>query len=233
MQLHSLMGRIALLVLHFPRLRLIWSRSLHATAQIFHQLKSNQEEPDPVAGGAHGCVGRIFDSCVASGELAGAASSPASLSPCRSPAVARCCCFCRDCFAAATVGVPMEAGGGGPAGESVVNQSAIDLLRRLPGAPCRCVWGRFSLRGDSAALQTVPDAPFAPLAACLIATLVPPPSAGITEANWRAVMREAGSLAELAEVPLQRLEAAMGGQAAAKRLREFLDQDCQALFAAL
>ena len=47
------------------------------------------------------------------------------------------------------------------------------------------------------------------------------------------MMREAGSLAELAEVPLQRLEAAMGGQAAAKRLREFLDQDCQALFAAL
>ena len=47
------------------------------------------------------------------------------------------------------------------------------------------------------------------------------------------MMREAGSLAELAEVPLQRLEAAMGGQAAATRLREFLDQDCQALFAAL
>ena len=32
MQLHSLMSKLALLCLHFPRLRLIWSRSLHATA---------------------------------------------------------------------------------------------------------------------------------------------------------------------------------------------------------
>ncbi len=45
------MGRIALLVLHFPRLRLVWSRSLHATADMFQQLKANQEEPDPITGG--------------------------------------------------------------------------------------------------------------------------------------------------------------------------------------
>lgn len=50
-QLHSLMSKIALLCLHFPRLRLIWSRSLHATADIFAQLKANQDEPDPVTGG--------------------------------------------------------------------------------------------------------------------------------------------------------------------------------------
>ncbi len=56
-QLHSLMGRIALLVLHFPRLRLIWSRSLHATADMFQQLKGNQEEPDPVAGEGPGWGG--------------------------------------------------------------------------------------------------------------------------------------------------------------------------------
>lgn len=31
-QLHSLMSKVALLCLHFPRLRIIWSRSLHATA---------------------------------------------------------------------------------------------------------------------------------------------------------------------------------------------------------
>lgn len=36
-----------LLTLHFPRLRIIWSRSLHATADIFRALKSNQDEPDP------------------------------------------------------------------------------------------------------------------------------------------------------------------------------------------
>lgn len=48
-QLQTFMSRIALLCLHFPRLRLIWSRSLHATADIFLQLKANHEEPDPVA----------------------------------------------------------------------------------------------------------------------------------------------------------------------------------------
>jgi hypothetical protein len=46
-------------------------------------------------------------------------------------------------------------------------------------------------------------------------------------------MREVDSLAELAAVPLDRLAAVMGGQAAAKKLHEFLTQDCQALFAAL
>lgn len=56
-QLHSLMSRIALLCLHFPRLRLIWSRSLHATADMFAQLKANQDEPDPVTG-ALPAVGR-------------------------------------------------------------------------------------------------------------------------------------------------------------------------------
>lgn len=55
----------------------------------------------------------------------------------------------------------------------------------------------------------------------------------MTEGNWRALMREAGSLAELAELPLDRLAAAMGGQAPAKRLHEFLHQDCKALFSAL
>ena len=78
------MGRIALLVLHFPRLRLIWSRSLHATAQIFHQLKSNQEEPDPVAGeGGWGCRGFVWGGGMGGQEfwfewfLVDAASSPA------------------------------------------------------------------------------------------------------------------------------------------------------------
>jgi hypothetical protein len=46
-------------------------------------------------------------------------------------------------------------------------------------------------------------------------------------------MREVASLAELADVPQERLATIMGGQAAAKKLHEFLHQDCQALFAAL
>jgi DNA excision repair protein ERCC-4 len=143
-QVNALTSRLTLLCLHFPRLRLIWSRSLHATAQIFRELKANQEEPDPAG--------------------------------------------------AAAVGVPQDADGGGGGGgggggvESVVNQAAIDLLRRLPG---------------------------------------------VTDGNWRAVMREAGSLAGLAGVPEGRLAAAMGGEAAARKLRDFLDQECRALFRAL
>lgn len=42
----SIISKLSLLVMHFPRLRLVWSRSLHATAEIFASLKSNQDEPD-------------------------------------------------------------------------------------------------------------------------------------------------------------------------------------------
>ena len=43
-----IMSRLVLLCLHHPRLRLVWSRSLHATADMFRQLKANYDEPDPV-----------------------------------------------------------------------------------------------------------------------------------------------------------------------------------------
>lgn len=43
---NSIISKLSLLVLHFPRLRIIWSRSLHATAEIFFSLKANQDEPD-------------------------------------------------------------------------------------------------------------------------------------------------------------------------------------------
>jgi DNA excision repair protein ERCC-4 len=36
-----------MLTLAFPRLRIIWSSSPHATAEIFNDLKSNNPEPDP------------------------------------------------------------------------------------------------------------------------------------------------------------------------------------------
>ncbi|KAK9094852.1 hypothetical protein Scep_026321 [Stephania cephalantha] len=44
----SIISKLSLLVLHFPRLRLVWSRSLHATAEIFSLLKANQDEPDEI-----------------------------------------------------------------------------------------------------------------------------------------------------------------------------------------
>lgn len=43
---YNIISKLSLLVLHFPRLRIIWSRSLHATAEIFASLKANQDEPD-------------------------------------------------------------------------------------------------------------------------------------------------------------------------------------------
>ncbi|OVA17201.1 ERCC4 domain [Macleaya cordata] len=43
---YSIISKLSLLVMHFPRLRLVWSRSLHATAEIFSSLKANQDEPD-------------------------------------------------------------------------------------------------------------------------------------------------------------------------------------------
>lgn len=54
LQQHSLISKLCLLTLHFPRLRIIWSRSLHATADIFRALKVNQDEPEPVTAAAVG-----------------------------------------------------------------------------------------------------------------------------------------------------------------------------------
>ena len=62
-QQHSLISKLCLLTLHFPRLRIIWSRSLHATADIFRALKTNQEEPDPVAAAAVG-EGQLLMTCL-------------------------------------------------------------------------------------------------------------------------------------------------------------------------
>nr|CAB3502306.1 unnamed protein product [Digitaria exilis] len=42
----NIISKLSLLVLHFPRLRIVWSRSLHATAEMFISLKTNQDEPD-------------------------------------------------------------------------------------------------------------------------------------------------------------------------------------------
>ncbi|KAJ3152164.1 hypothetical protein HDU89_001383 [Geranomyces variabilis] len=47
-------ARLALLVLHFQKLRIVWSSSPAATAEIFVELKKNQEEPDMKAAMAVG-----------------------------------------------------------------------------------------------------------------------------------------------------------------------------------
>eukprot|EP00798_Chlamydomonas_sp_ICE-L_P001794 gene1794-33214_t len=45
----NVVSRIVLLILHFPKLKIVWSRSLHATADLFLSLKSNQDEPEAAA----------------------------------------------------------------------------------------------------------------------------------------------------------------------------------------
>ncbi|XP_052210730.1 DNA repair endonuclease UVH1 [Diospyros lotus] len=126
---NSIISKLSLLALHFPRLRIVWSRSLYATAEIFASLKANQDEPDVVK--------------------------------------------------AIRVGVPSE--------EGIVeddvraenyNTSAVEFLRRLPG---------------------------------------------VTDSNYRAIMDGCESLAELAILPVEKLAELMGGQKAAKTLRDFLD----------
>ncbi|KAI6126207.1 hypothetical protein EV401DRAFT_2226317 [Pisolithus croceorrhizus] len=42
----SLQSKVVLLTLHFPRVRIIWSSSPYATADIFNDLKANNPEPD-------------------------------------------------------------------------------------------------------------------------------------------------------------------------------------------
>nr|GLL48635.1 DNA repair endonuclease UVH1 [Ipomoea trifida] len=126
---NSIISKLSLLALHFPRLRIVWSRSLHATAEIFASLKANQDEPDEVK--------------------------------------------------AIRVGVPSEEG----VVENDVraenyNTSAVEFLRRLPG---------------------------------------------VTDANYRTIMDGCKSLADLALLPVERLAELMGGQKAAKTLRDFLD----------
>ncbi|KAF2083300.1 DNA repair protein [Saccharata proteae CBS 121410] len=44
----DLQAKIVMLTLAFPRLRIIWSSSPYQTAEIFEELKKQQEEPDPL-----------------------------------------------------------------------------------------------------------------------------------------------------------------------------------------
>ena len=44
----DLQSKIVMLTLAFPRLKVIWSSSPYQTAEIFEELKKNQDEPDPI-----------------------------------------------------------------------------------------------------------------------------------------------------------------------------------------
>ena len=44
----DLQSKLVLLTIAFPRLKIIWSSSPYQTAEIFEELKKQQEEPDPI-----------------------------------------------------------------------------------------------------------------------------------------------------------------------------------------
>jgi DNA excision repair protein ERCC-4 len=44
----DLQSKLVLLTIAFPRLKIIWSSSPYQTAEIFEELKKNQDEPDPI-----------------------------------------------------------------------------------------------------------------------------------------------------------------------------------------
>lgn len=46
--------KLQLLTIHFPKLRLVWSPSPYATAQLFDELKQGRPEPDPAQAAALG-----------------------------------------------------------------------------------------------------------------------------------------------------------------------------------
>eukprot|EP00002_Diphylleia_rotans_P028659 TRINITY_DN5790_c0_g1_i9.p1 TRINITY_DN5790_c0_g1~~TRINITY_DN5790_c0_g1_i9.p1 ORF type:complete len:868 (-),score=195.83 TRINITY_DN5790_c0_g1_i9:150-2753(-) len=43
---NSINSKLSLLILHFPTLKIVWSRSPYNTAELFERLKRSQEEPD-------------------------------------------------------------------------------------------------------------------------------------------------------------------------------------------
>lgn len=43
----NIISKLALLVITFPKLRLLWCKSSHATGEIFSNLKRLEKEPDP------------------------------------------------------------------------------------------------------------------------------------------------------------------------------------------
>lgn len=51
----EIMQKLQLLTIHFPKLRLVWSPSPYATAQLFEEIKQSKDQPDPAAALQSGC----------------------------------------------------------------------------------------------------------------------------------------------------------------------------------
>ncbi|XP_046672972.1 DNA repair endonuclease XPF isoform X1 [Homalodisca vitripennis] len=61
LQSSDITAKLQLLTLHFPRLRLVWSPSPYATAQLFHELKEGKDEPVASVAAAVGLEGTTLE----------------------------------------------------------------------------------------------------------------------------------------------------------------------------
>ncbi|CAH0476693.1 unnamed protein product [Peronospora belbahrii] len=70
----NIVSKLTLLILHFPSLRILWSRSPHATVDLFKIVKKYQDEPDMNAAAALG-NGLLVDDAVQSSSGEGGLAS--------------------------------------------------------------------------------------------------------------------------------------------------------------
>ena len=99
---------MALLVMHFPKLRILWSKSPHETLKIFRELKCNHDEVDvarAVEVGQSDSIEALLSASARSDEAAAAAAAAANEEDDED------------------VGVVVDD----------VNEAARDMLLRLPG----------------------------------------------------------------------------------------------------
>ncbi|XP_054274769.1 DNA repair endonuclease XPF-like [Macrosteles quadrilineatus] len=61
LQNSDITAKLQLLTIHFPRLRLVWSPSPYATAQLFHELKEGKDEPVASVAAAVGLEGTTLE----------------------------------------------------------------------------------------------------------------------------------------------------------------------------
>lgn len=113
----NIISKLTLLVLHFPSLRIVWSRSPHATVELFKVIKRNQEEPDMEAAAALG-NGLGGGGTGSEGPAVGTTAEPAS-----SEAL-------DDTVATTPATVPV---GTNANANAYYNTNAIDVLKKLPG----------------------------------------------------------------------------------------------------
>ena len=77
----NVVSKMVLLTRHFPKLRILWSRSPTNTVEIFAQLKRGQAEPEPEAAAAAGCPEDARGRGGGQGAGAAAAAAAAAAAP--------------------------------------------------------------------------------------------------------------------------------------------------------